>query len=269
MKFSTIKLKAQERLAGHHFKSLAFSLLPYISIILLFLCNYYLFIFLKNATLTTFYDVYIKASLFTVSIVISFVLQRIFSLVSKSYIYRNTVKIKPKQLLNGVTVTILKFFLSVAWTGFLYAPSTVMGATLYYSIKFTDYTFSILLTLFVATVMLFIMGTVFSYVILKRYALCDYIVLNGKNTDAVKIIEESSNTLEGNTVKYALYSLSFVGWTVSCIFIVPIFYALPYFKTARGVFFDSISKKEPSKKPVIIYLTGKTKVVGNVTSPTT
>ena len=275
MKFSYIKLNAQKKLVKNHFKSLVISALPYVIILLLTILNYYLYIFLKDINFDfipfiSSYDVYVKASLLTLSIVLSFVLWKMSQLYCDKYFYSQNmnvhIKLSLRQYITAISVSLLRFYLSVAWGAFAYAPCVIMGFTLYYSINSRQYTFNVMLTLFVATILLLVIGSAFLYIILKRYSLCNYVIISNSETDAIKVIEKSINITDSNIVKYALYCVSFIGWILSCILILPVFYVLPYIKMAKYSFYKAIANPATNKaeqKPVIFYLNKKIKVVGD------
>ncbi len=271
MKFSYIKLNAQKKLLQNHFTCFCISALPYVIILLLTILNYYLYIFLKDINFDfvpfiSSYDVYVKASLFTLSVVASFALWEISQIYSQKYFFsqisKKHIKLKFRQYITAITVSILKFFLSVAWSGFYLLPCVITSATLYYSIHSGDYTFNVMLTLFVASAILFIIGISFIYVTLKRYSMCNFVIFSETNIDAIKVIEKSIILTEGNTVKYAFYCVSFIGWLLSCVLIIPIFYVLPYIKMAKYSFYKAITRpqeKIETQKPIIFYFTQKEK----------
>lgn len=268
MRFSYIKLNAQKNLMKNQFKGFLISILPYVTIVLLTVLNYYLYIFLKSADFPyiSSYVTYVKASLFTLSISLSFALWKISQLYSDGFFYLQNTKVRLKltlrQCVTAIMVSMLKFFLSVAWSAFYLAPCIVTGVTLYYSIVSGNYTFNVMLTLFVASLILFIVGAGFLYVTLKRYSMCNYVIFTNDETDSIKIIAKSIELIEKNTVKYAVYSLSFIGWIFSCVLIIPVFYVLPYIKMAKYSFYKAIAKpKVTEQKPVIFYLNKK--VVGD------
>ena len=271
MKFSLIKMNAQKKLMKNHFICFCVSVLPYVTIVLLTLLNYYLYIFLKVIDFDfipfiSSYDVYVKASLFTLSLCVSFVLWNLVNLYSHKYFFsriaKKHIKLHRRQYISVITVSILKFFLSVAWGAFYLLPCAVTTATLYYAIHLGDYTFNVMLTLFVASAILFIIGISFLYVTLKRYSMCNFAIFTETNTDAIKIIEKSIALTEGNMVKYALYCVSFIGWLSSCVLIIPVFYVLPYVKMAKYSFYKAITKPQEefeTQKPIIFYFTQKEK----------
>ncbi len=272
MDFSYIKLNAKKRLVKNNFKSFAVSFLPYVTIVLLAVLNYYLYIFLKQkefraSLYISSYAIYIKATLLTLSVCVSFVLWKIVQLNSNKYFYCKNAKAKIKlrfsQYVIAITVSILKLFLSVAWATFFLLPCIIVSATLYYCITVGGYSFNIMLTLFVSAVILFLIGISFLYVTLKRYSMCNFVIFTCTETDAIKIIAKSTDLIENNTVRFAFYNFSFVGWILSCILVIPIFYVLPYIKMAKYSYFKTITTpqkyKTETQKPIIFYINKKEK----------
>lgn len=270
MKFSYIKLNAQKRLVKNHFKCFLISVFPYVNIFLLTVLNYYLYIFLKSADFgfngfISSYAVYVKASLFTLSVISSFVLWEISQLVSEKFFFsrniKNGNKLTFRKCITAISVSVLKFYLSVAWSAAFYSPFVVTTATLYYCIISGGYTFNVMLTLFVASIILLLIGSGFLYVTLKRYSMCNYVIFTEDETDSLKVIEKSIKLMEGNMVKYTFYGLSFSGWLLSCLLIVPFIYVLPYVKMAKYSYFKTLRKstffKHLSQKPIIFYIPEK------------
>ena len=272
MKYSYIKLNAQRKLLQNHFTCFCVSALPYVISVLLIVLNYYLYIFLKNIDFDfipfiSSYDVYVKASLFTLSVCVSFVLWKISQIYSHKYFFsqmnKKYIKLHFRQYITAITVSILKFFLSVAWSSFYLLPCAITTATLYYAIHSGNYTFSVMLTLFVASAILFIIGISFIYVTLKRYSMCNFVIFTETNIDAIKVIEKSIILIENNMVRFAFYNLSFVGWILSCVLVIPVFYVLPYIKMAKYSFYRAITKPQEreteTQKPIIFYFPQKEK----------
>lgn len=273
MNFSYIKLNAKKNLVRNYFKSFVLSALPYVSIFTLSGLNYYFYIFLKNTDFSfiiaiSYYEIYLKATLLTMSVCISFFLWRIIQLYSHKYFYSKNMKTKLKlnisQFITAISVSILKFFISVAWSAFYLLPCATVSATLYYSVISNEYSFNIMLTLFVSAIILFVIGVSFIYVTLKRYSLCNFVIFSGTEADSIKVLAKSVELIEKNTIRYSFYRLSLLGWVSSCILIFPVFYVLPYVKMARYSYYRAIVKPysyryEPIK-PTVFYVTKKEKV---------
>ena len=154
--------------------------------------------------------------------------------------------------------TVLKFFLGVAWSVAYLLPCALMSGIFIYAIKYEEFNRNLFVTLFASIVILFFIGVSFLYVTMKRYTMTDAVIFACKEKDSLKAIEKSIKIMEGNTLKYSLYCISFVGWLLSCLLVLPIFYVLPYKTMAKYSFYSFSSKsllhKTESEKPIIFYI---------------
>ena len=272
MNMSYIKLKAKNRLVKNTLSCFAVSFLPYATFILLSLLNYYLYMFLKNtslAPLSSYADV-LRPSIFTLSLVISFIIWRTARLITDRFFYvkNHNPDVTFRQSVRGVTfrqfitvsmATVLKFFLSISWSVVYLLPCAIMGGIFVYAIKYEEFNRNLFISLFASIVILFFIGISFLYVTMKRYTMTDAVIFACKEKDSLKAIEKSIKIMEGNTLKYSLYCLSFFGWVLSCVLVLPLFYVLPYKIMAKYSFYSFCSKstffKQPEQKPIIFYIT--------------
>ena len=272
MNMSYIKLKAKNRLVKNTLSCFAVSFLPYATFILLSLLNYYLYMFLKNtslAPLSSYADV-LRPSVFTLSLVISFIIWRTARLITDRFFYvknhnpdatfRQSVKgVTFRQFITVSMATVLKFFLSISWSVVYLFPCAVMGGIFAYAIKYEEFNRNLFISLFASIVILFFIGISFLYVTMKRYTMTDAVIFACKEKDSLKAIEKSIKIMEGNTLKYSLYCLSFFGWVLSCVLVLPLFYVLPYKTMAKYSFYSFCSKstffKQAEQKPIIFYIT--------------
>ena len=271
MDMSYIKLKAKNRLVKNTFRCFLASALPYVVFASLSLFNYYLYVVLKNtdfASLSSYAHI-LQPSLFTASLVASFIIWRTARLITDRFFYvkNNNPDATFWKSARGVTfrlfittsmATVLKFFLGIAWSVVYLLPCALMGGIFAYAIKYEEFNRNLFITLFASTVILFFIGISFLYVTMKRYAMTDAIIFSCKEKDSLKAMEKSIKIMEGNTLKYSLYCLSFLGWIFSCLLILPIFYVLPYKTMAKYSFYSFSSKstlqKNVSEKPIIFYI---------------
>lgn len=274
MNMSYIKLKAKDRLVKNTFSCFAVSFLPYATFVSLSLFNYYLFMFLKNtslAPLSSYADV-LRPSIFTLSLIISFIIWRITRFITDRFFYvknhnpdatfRQSIKgVTFRQFITATFVSVLKFFMGIAWGVLYLLPFTVMGGIFIYSIEYEDFNRNLSVTLFASTVILFFIGISFLYVTMKRYTMAEAIIFTCKEKDSLRAIEKSIKIMEGNTLRYSLYCLSFLGWILSCVLVIPIFYVLPYKTMAKYSFYSLHSKsnyyRQQSQKPIVFYINKK------------
>lgn len=272
MDLSYIKLKAKNRLVKNNFRCFIASALPYATLILLSLLNYYLYMFLKNTDFTSVssYAFFLRPSIFTVSLVVSFIIWRTSRLLTDRYFYvkNNNPDASFLEAARGVTfrqfitaamATVLKFFLGIAWSALYLSPCAVMSGIFAYALRYEEFNRYLFITLFASAVILFFIGVSFLYVTMKRYTMTDAVIFACKEKDSLKAIEKSIKIMEGNTLKYSLYCLSFLGWVLSCFLVLPIFYVLPYKTMAKYSFYSFSSKstffKHKSQKPIVFYIT--------------
>lgn len=272
MDMSYIKLNAKNRLVKNHFRCFIAAIFPYVTLILLSLLNYYLYMFLKNTDFTSVssYANVLRPSILTVSMVISFILWRTARLMSDRYFYVKNhnpdatffwvVKsLSFRQFITAGMASVLKFFLGVAWASVYLLPCALMSGIFTYALKYEEFNRYLFLTLFASSVILFFIGVSFLYVTMKRYSMSNAVIFTFKEKDSLKALEKSIKIMEGNTLKYSLYCLSFLGWVLSCLLIVPAFYVIPYKAMAKYSFYDSLTKstffKHHEQKPIVFYIT--------------
>ena len=275
MNTAYFKLKAKKQLVKNYFRCFLVSALPYVTIVLLTLLNYYFYILLKEKKFEflspdSLYAPYFKPTLLTISLLLSFLVFITINLFSECYFYYKSMdknitclkaikSLKIKKIASAITVFVLKFFLSVAWAGFYFAPATALSLALFYYLNSNEQKNNISLALFISAVILFLVGLTNLFITLKRYSMCNAVLFSQTEKDSLKIIAKSVEIMEGKSFKYALYCLSFMGWALSCITIIPIFYVLPYKMMAKYSFYNGITKhaeiKIKNEKPIIFYFT--------------
>lgn len=272
MDMSYIKLKAKNRLVKNNFRCFFASALPYATFISLSLLNYYLYVFLKNtdfASVSSYANV-LRPSILTVSLIFSFIIWRTARLLTDRYFYvkNHNPDASFREAVRGVTfrqfitvsmATVLKFFLGLAWSALYLSPCAVMSGIFIYALRYEELNRYLILTLFAASVILLFIGISFIYVTMKRYTMTDAVIFACKEKDSLKAIEKSIKIMEGNTLKYSLYCLSFLGWVLSCLLVLPLFYVLPYKTMAKYSFYSFTSEstffKHASQKPIVFYIT--------------
>ena len=275
MNTAYFKLRAKKQLVKNHFKCFLVSVLPYVAIVLLTVLNYYFYILLKGTSFEflppdSLYGHYFKPSLLTLSIILSFLTCVTINLFSGCYFYYKSMdknmtyfkaikSLSIKKIVTAVSTVILKFFLSVAWSALYLAPSVAVSFALFYYLNTDGQIPNISLALFISAVILFCVGITSLFITLKRYSMCNAIIFSSKEKDSLKVIEKSIEMMEGKSFKYSLYCLSFTGWVISCLAIIPIFYVLPYKAMSKFSFYNGITKdaeiKIKNEKPIIFYFT--------------
>ncbi len=282
MEVSYLKLNAKKRMVKNYLRCFCVSFLPTTTIFSLSLLNYYLFLLLRktdfNKLLNSHYADYVCPVLLFISIILSLFVVSAVCLCRENFFREKSLKRNVKffkstgilsfrKYLVFFTVSIIRFFLAVSWCVVYLTPSLVVSGLLIYCYRYENYGYNVNLTLFVSAVILFVIGASFMYVSLKRYTACTHVLLRKNENNPLKIIAESIALMEGKSVKYSAYRLSFAGWVMSCLLIIPSAYAVPYMNMGKWCFLNSLTgeaeKAENCDKPIIFYITPKAKKVGN------
>ncbi len=274
MEITCLKLSAKRKMLKNNFRFFIVGALPFFTISLLIILNYY---FIKNIKiidlrLTEFLSPYagaVRLSLIIFLIIFSFCLWKGISFCSQKYFFQRArgkrtsffeciKSLSFSQYNSFLGVTIIKALLSLGVGALYYLPCIAVSTLLIYSYKYESYGFNVNLTLFVSATILFAIGSVFLFVTLKRYSFSTYILLTEKERNPLKVIARSIEIMENHSMQYSFYCLSFVGWILSCIFIVPVIYTVPYIILSKWNYIKFIEKKSQkpieNEKPIIFYI---------------
>jgi uncharacterized membrane protein len=71
---------------------------------------------------------------------------------------------------------------------------------------------------------------------MQKAALYDETAVSEKNITVTALLKKSVHGFDGNCFFLAKLRLSFFGWLVLCILIVPIFFTAPYYMQTLAVF---------------------------------
>lgn len=267
MKLSYLKLDAKRRMMSNTLSCFAVSLLPFFVFSFLVVFNYYLPFFLKKTLPST--DIFLIVFISVMSIVFSIFLWTSICLVKEKFFlirafgkkanfFKVIGSISHKQYVMYIKVSVLKILLSLSWSAVYFSPCLIVAFLLVYSYRYENYGVNVNLTLFLSSVLLFVVGLSHFFVTLKRYSMCTAIILKDKQENPLEIIAESISIMEKHSVEYSFYCLSFVGWFVSCIFVLPLFYVLPYINMSKWCYMENIKKEKKTvtenEKPIIFYI---------------
>lgn len=79
------------------------------------------------------------------------------------------------------------------------------------------------------------------------YSMCNFIYIDGEDTNAMDIIKKSKDMMYGYKWDYFVFNLSFLGWIFLCIFIIPIIFVLPYYMVSQCMYYDELKKIKENK----------------------
>ncbi len=273
METTCLKLRAKRKLLKNNFRFFIIGALPFFTIILLTLVNYY---FISNIKMINFsvigflasYNETIRLVIIVFFIIFSFCLWKSISLFSQNFFFQRSKGNKTKffksiktvsfsQYNSFIGVSIIKFLHFMSFSALYFLPCIIVLGLLIYTYRYESYGYNVNLTLFVSGIILFVIGFVFLFVTFKRYSCCSYILLTQKEQNPIKIIAKSIELTENHCVQYSLYCVSFLGWILSCIFIIPIFYTVPYISMCKWCYINHLNKRnteEKQEKPIIFYI---------------
>lgn len=274
METTCLKLSVKRKMLKNNFRFFIVGALPFFTISLLIFIDYYFINQIKkvNFAFTSVIEQYnetIRLSIIVFMIFLSFCLWKGISLCSQSYfIQRSTGKrvsffksiksISFSQYNSFLGVTIIKSLLSVSLCALYYLPCLAVFGLLIYCYKYEQYGFNVNITLFISSIILFAVGSFFLFITLKRYSFCTYILVTERERNPLKVITRSIEIMENRCVEYSLYCVSFLGWFLSCVFIIPVVYAVPYFNLSKWSYVYFVEKKDnmvkESEKPIIFYI---------------
>ena len=274
MKYSYLKIRAKNYLVGSLAGLFIASAIPYAVIFSLSALNYYFYLFLKNSDLSflpflTDYATAVRPVLLTVSLTVGALIYQLSRLYSdacfleksrsgKLSFKRAARQLSLKKLLSYTVSQLIRFFLSVAWTAFYFFPAAVTLGTFVYALRSGEYPPKAVAALGAATAILAGIGWIFLSVTLKRYSFAGLAILEERQKESVKAIEESIKIMEGKSPRYQGLLASFTGWKILSALVIPAVYVMPYMEMAKICFYNSASgfvySKQRSEKPIIFYV---------------
>lgn len=148
--------------------------------------------------------------------------------------YYSTLKKILKSWCISIQIFIRKFF----WVSILLLPSIVIGWwSTYATIYQHDVYDSILINFgYILSLLLAIVSIIICVIFLQRYFLTRYLIVSGECTKVRQAIKLSIKIMNGKKIDFILLLLSFSGWILSCILIIPIFFVFPYIKISLTLY---------------------------------
>lgn len=70
------------------------------------------------------------------------------------------------------------------------------------------------------------------------YSQSFYILNDQPDMEAMEVLRASKELMDGHKMEYFLLQLSFLPWMLLCVFIVPLFYVVPYISATNAAYYD-------------------------------
>lgn len=96
----------------------------------------------------------------------------------------------------------------------------------------------IFIFVFLGTLALIIPGIILAF----GYTMVFYIFVDNQELGAKEYLDKSKEMMHGYKMNYFLFSLSFIGWILLCVLIVPMIWVVPYMTTAQTIYYEELKK---------------------------
>ena len=98
--------------------------------------------------------------------------------------------------------------------------------------------------LMVFSVFLFVLVTILYAIYINRYALAVYIYFGNMDLGIHSIIKTSVKYTNGERLNLFLFQLSFIGWCILSLLVIPAFYFLPYYYTSFSMYARYLTERQ-------------------------
>lgn len=137
---------------------------------------------------------------------------------------------RPKNAFRALWFNVLLFLIKTMWAIVFFLPSIIFLWSVYYLSASGGLELYLFISLAVGGVLLAVSGLVFYLIATERYFIAGYLFSSDPRLSAMTAIRQSKNLLDGHIFEIVRFKLSFIPWILSCIFIAPAFYVIPYYK---------------------------------------
>lgn len=237
--FGKIKIYGKAQLLGTTFSNILLILAAFVLIAVCLFVPVGVY-FLLNAE-PKFFTQNIRNVIVISTAVLSFLfvfIPTVYGFSNKFFYFENSEKTswlcwyKPMLAAKGVRVFFTDFFIKLLWFFVFNVPSLIVIAmTVFYAVNF-GIAENVFLVLVLLSSVLLLCGGFFTFVFIQRYFLFPYFILQNPKMKIKEAVRNSTHLMDDLCFKTALFKLSFIPWFLSCVFVIPIFYVIPYYKTS-------------------------------------
>lgn len=143
----------------------------------------------------------------------------------------------PYQVFRALWATLQVSLRSLLWAVLLFSPSFLLlgmsGNLNRQGSSPMDYTMATIGSLM--GMLLFLFGGILLFICLQRYYLVPYLLCGDRKMKVSHAIRQSMQITYGYKTDLVLFHLSFFGWYLSNLLILPILYTLPYIYTSQAM----------------------------------
>lgn len=234
---SRIKLSARSALCGVYGKILPLFCAGFAVFIIFSLCNGVLNrIFAGNSVLAAVAAVTLPVFVAVISPV------RLALQVKHLFLARGTrYGVKPQIGFDGglkaCDLSVRLFVVKAFWFLFFEAIPVSLLLVLLFQIRITDVSVNAAFTVMTGLSLLGIAGFVFWLIFIQRYSKAMFFLACYKDFTPGDAIRESVRKTKGNVIDIFLFKFGFLPWFLLCLFVLPAFYVIPYYKQSVTCFF--------------------------------
>lgn len=220
----------------------------------LFVAAEYLFSFLKESKASPFFTGQMKtvslAVIYGLCIFLSVTLVSPLKFSRDIWFYETSKKDKtklrrmlfsyrPHWFFRCAALRFTLLFVKLIWSLLYFLPCIALSGYLVYSLQ-SGISKTMLLLVSASIAISFLSGSFFSFVTFQRYSLCHVMFYENDGISALEAVRRSAQLMDESCFALAKLKLSFVGWMISCLLILPVFYVYPYYKISVAYFLNNV-----------------------------
>ncbi len=140
-------------------------------------------------------------------------------------------------------------FFKAIWLVYFALPSIFLGGAYYYLSKNSDIENTITIIVVAGFSLLISVSLVFYKAAVLRYKAAEYYFCLDSEKRINRAIKKSIQYTDENLTNGVIFEYSFLGWLLSCVFIVPVVYVVPFFKLSKALYTTEIAERKFITEP--------------------
>lgn len=148
---------------------------------------------------------------------------------------------RPKNSFRALWFNVLLFGIKLMLAIVFFLPSAIVLWSVYYLSASGGLELYLFIALSAGGAILALSGLIFCLISTERYFIAGYLFSSDPRLSALTAIRQSKNLLDGYIFEIVKFKLSFLPLLLSCIFIIPAFYVIPYYKESCCVVAKNIT----------------------------
>ncbi len=164
--------------------------------------------------------------------------------------------LSPKEAVKSAYLFIKLNFMKILWLLYFLTPAIILSGVYFYLYENVQISIIICACIIGGIAFLLMISLVFWRTAVLRYSASLYYFFSDSKRRVNRAIKKSILHTDGTLTDGAVFEYSFAGWILSCLFILPIFYVVPYIKTNKAFLIREITEKKylsKERKPAIIF----------------